>query len=81
MGVNANNRVPSDIETASEAFSVAKTMLEEIIEKTPGCQVSFTSIISHLVSTVCFNNRMRQDCSEKLSWPLITLVLQIFMSW
>ncbi len=54
MGVNANNRVPSDIETASEAFSVAKTMLEEIIKKPPGCQVRFAASISHIVSTKYF---------------------------
>lgn len=39
MGVNANNRVPSDEETATEAFSTAQNMLREMLERDSSMEV------------------------------------------
>jgi hypothetical protein len=41
MGINANNRQPCDEETARDAFSTARSMLEEMLERSPRCQVCF----------------------------------------
>jgi hypothetical protein len=48
MGVNANNRPVCDEETATESFSTAKTMLEEMLEKDPSQEVSWLFDISRL---------------------------------
>lgn len=57
MGINANNRVPCDEETAREAFSTGKSMLEEMLERDPSCQVSsFIVGLRNLYLMVCFSN-------------------------
>lgn len=44
MGINANSRNPCDAETAEEAFSTAKSMVESFLEQDPNMEVTISKI-------------------------------------